>query len=81
MKPDLAELLSAVIAAYFIGLAVYIHEATYGSGGFLVTPSMVGECYAGGRMIPVQCEAVPDWYVFERPEAAAPVAAPRSREE
>ncbi len=65
MKLDLPELLTAVVAAYFIGLTIYVHEATYGSGSFLVTPSMIGVCYADDGKTPIQCDAIPEWYEFE----------------
>lgn len=65
MKLDLAETLSLAVAVYFIGIVFYIHAATYGSGGFLVSRNMAGFCYTGEEMRLVQCERVPDWYMFD----------------
>lgn len=72
MKPDGAETLAAVILVTFVGLTLYVHMATYGSGGFLVTPSMAGFCTDPSTGAPAQCDRVPDGYVFDQPAPPCP---------
>lgn len=64
MKLDLGETLVLVVAVYFFGLTYYIHAATYGRGGFLVSRNMAGFCYVGDEMKLVQCDSVPPGYIF-----------------
>jgi hypothetical protein len=64
VKLDLIETICLVVAAYFIGIVFYIHIATYGSGGFVVSRNMVGVCYVGDDKRLVQCDSVPGWYIF-----------------
>jgi hypothetical protein len=65
MKLDFAETLVLVVTVYFFGIVFYIHAATYGSGGFLVSRNMADFCYVGEEMRLVQCSRVPDWYMFD----------------
>jgi hypothetical protein len=65
MKLDFAETLVLVVTVYFFGIVFYIHAATYGSGGFLVSRNMAGFCYVGEEMKLVQCDSVPWWYIFD----------------
>lgn len=68
MKLDFTEWLCVVITVYFIGLAMYVHEMTYGRGGFIFSENMPCCCYAEDGRTPVQCEKRPtDWTVKPPP--------------
>lgn len=52
---DMIEWVCLVTIVYFMGLAVYVHEMTYGSGSVIISENMPCCCFAEDGRTPIEC--------------------------